>query len=62
MPNIMEMQIIQKGILFDLLLVKKANPNKSIKGLSRLISKTKSGMSKEDIAFVEQLIDQEDDL
>ena len=62
MPNTMEMLVLQKGLLFDLLMLQKANPGKEIKGLSRMISKTKSGMGKEDIAYVTQLVEQENDI
>ncbi|MCL1864072.1 MAG: hypothetical protein FWF78_10955 [Defluviitaleaceae bacterium] len=61
MPNLLEIQVIQKERLFDLLMFKKANEGVSFKGLSRLISRAKAGMSKEDIAYVEQLVEQEDD-
>ena len=62
MPNLVEIQVMQKERLFDLLLFEKANKGKPLKGLSRLISRAKAGMSKEDIAYVVQLVDEEDDI
>ena len=62
MSNFLHIQMMQKERLFDLLLFQKANEGKTLKGLSRMISRAKAGMSKEDIAFVEQLVQQEDDV
>ena len=62
MSTILEIQVMQKERLFDLLLFQKANENVKLKGLSRMISRAKSGMSKEDIAYVEKLVAEEDDI
>ena len=59
MPNILEMQIIQKERLFDLLLLEKLNNGIEVKGLSQQIRKAKSGMSKEEIVYVEKLVNEE---
>jgi len=61
MASLPEIQITQKERLFDLLMISKANKDLKVKGLSRSISRAKSGMSKEDIAYVEKLVEQEDD-
>jgi len=57
-----EIQIRRRERLYDLLLLKKMNAGVAVKGLSYLISRTKAGMLKEDIAFVEKLVEQEDEL
>jgi len=62
MPNILEMRVIQKERLFDLLILEKANTGITIKGLALQISKAKAVMEQEDIAFVEKLVAQENDL
>ena len=56
MPSVTEIQIAQKELLFQLLMIEKLNEGKRVEGLSIWIFKTKAGMTKEDIAFVEQLI------
>ena len=61
MANLTEIQITQKQNLFDLLVLEKQNEKIGITvdGLGRLIRKAKSGMSKEDIAYVITLVEEE---
>jgi hypothetical protein len=59
MSDILEIQIAQKQTLFDLLILEKENGDTKVKGLGRLIRKAKSGMTKEDIAYVKELVDEE---
>lgn len=54
-----EMQVLQKQNLFKLMVVEKRNKNSKVIGLSSLIRETKSGMTKEDIAYVKELVDEE---
>ncbi|MCL1845214.1 MAG: hypothetical protein FWF77_04860 [Defluviitaleaceae bacterium] len=61
MPNILEIQVAQKENLFELMLLEKQNKGATVKGLGRLIRKTKSGMTKEDIAYVKELVDEENE-
>jgi len=60
-PSALEMQVIQKERLFDLLMLQKTNPDREINGLKLMIKKAKAGMSKEDVAYVEKLVAEEDD-
>jgi hypothetical protein len=46
--------------LYDLLMIKKANENIVVKQLNSIIARTKSSMSKEAIAWVEQQVEQSD--
>ena len=62
MANMTEIQVAQKERLYDLLYLEKKNAGYVVKGLSSQIRKAKAGMSKEDVAYVEQLIAEEDDL
>ena len=59
MPSVMEMQVIQKERLYDLLTFQKDNAGSPNKGLTRMINRAKSGMSKEDIAYVEKIVEDE---
>ena len=59
MPNVLEMQVIMRERLFDLLLLKRLNSGTNIKGLDQQIRRAKSGMTKEDIAYVESLVSEE---
>jgi len=61
MPNIMEIQVAQKNLLYDLLSLEKQNKEAGVNviGLNKLISRTKSGMTKEEIAYVKELIENE---
>ena len=54
-----EMQVQQKQNLFKLLVLEKENKEIKVKGLGRLIREAKSGMSKEEIAYVKELVDEE---
>jgi hypothetical protein len=60
MPTNMEIRILQKNTLHDLLVLKmemeSENDGVNLKGLNRLINKTKTLMEQEDIAFVEKMI------
>ena len=62
MPSLLEIQVMQRERLFDLLLLEKLNAGTTVKGLSRQISKAKSGMNKEDIAYVMSLIEEDNDI
>ena len=42
--------------LYELLMIKKSNPDLKMKGLSAAIGRTKASMTKENIAWVEQQI------
>ncbi|MCL2199010.1 MAG: hypothetical protein FWB80_08820 [Defluviitaleaceae bacterium] len=61
MANILEIQVTQKQTLFDLLLLEKKNAKagNTVLGLGQLIRKAKAGMTKEDIAYVKELVDEE---
>jgi len=59
MPNILEMRVMQKERLYDLLMLEKENAGTTVKGLTQQIRKAKVGMEKEDIAFVEKLVAEE---
>jgi len=61
MSNILEIQVAQKQSLFELLIIEKRNAAAGIKvlGLGSLIRKTKAGMTKEEIAYVKELVDEE---
>jgi hypothetical protein len=61
MPNLLEIQVAQKQSLFELLLLEKRNAKVGVKvvGLGQLIRKTKAGMTKEEIAYVKELVDEE---
>ena len=59
MPSTLEIQTIQKERLYDLLILEKTNPDIKIKGLSMQISKAKAVMTKEDIAYITELVDEE---
>ena len=52
-----EMQVFQKQTLYKLMVIEKRN--KKVVGLGSLIRETKSGMTKEDIAYVNELVDEE---
>ena len=54
-----EMQVLQKQNLYKLMVIEKRNAGTKIHGLGGLIRETKSGMSKEDIAYVKELVDEE---
>ena len=56
MPSVIEINILQKERLFDLLLLEKLNEGK-VKGLSRQILKAKASMNKEDVAYVISMVD-----
>jgi hypothetical protein len=57
--NLTEITIAKKELLFDLLTLERENTSITVKGLGRLIRKAKSGMSKEDIAYVIALVEEE---
>ena len=57
MPTNSEMRSMQTTQLFELLLLKKENKGLEIKRLEELIAKTEAGMTKEDVAWVEQKIE-----
>ena len=59
MADLTEITIAKKELLFDLLTLERENAENAVKGLNRLIRKAKSGMSKEDIAYVVALVDEE---
>jgi hypothetical protein len=63
MSNILDIQAAQKQSLFELILIERQNANANIKviGLGQLIRKTKAGMSKEEIAYVKELVDEQFD-
>jgi hypothetical protein len=61
-PNIFEIQVMQKERLYDLLTFKRDNAGNPNRGLTRMINRAKSGMSKEDIAYVEKLVEQNEEL
>ena len=48
--------------LYELLLMKKLNPELKIRGLSSAIGRAKASMSKESIAWVEQQVAESEDL
>ena len=48
----------QKNLLHDLLSAEKEAEKGNLKPLKFLISRTKSGMSQEDVAYVKELIDE----
>ena len=54
----MELQIIQKTTLFNLLKLKKANSDYQVKELDGLILATKAAMTQEDVAWVEKNVSQ----
>ncbi|MCL1878345.1 MAG: hypothetical protein FWF80_05770 [Defluviitaleaceae bacterium] len=54
-----EMQVLQKQNLFKLMVIERRNKGIKINGLGGLIRETKSGMTKEDIAYVKELVDEE---
>lgn len=56
MASSLEMRTSQKDRLFDLLKVKKDNPNISIIGLEESILRTMAVMEKEDVAWVEKMV------
>ena len=56
MANVIEITAWQAERLYDLLILKKDNPNIQVAGLDRQISRAKTGMTKEDIASVEKLV------
>lgn len=62
MSSAIEIQVMQKERLYDLLTFQKDNLGSSYKGLSRMINRAKSGMSKEDIAYVEKLVEENEDI
>jgi len=53
-----EIQVVQKERLYDLLLLEKKNSGKEVLGLNQLINRAKAGMSKEDIAYIEKLVNE----
>ncbi|MCL2223780.1 MAG: hypothetical protein FWB96_02295 [Defluviitaleaceae bacterium] len=59
MANLTEITIAKKELLFDLLTLERENSGHAVKGLGRLIRKAKAGMSKEDIAYVVALVEEE---
>lgn len=59
MANLTEITIAKKELLFDLFTLEKENAGYTVKGLDRLIRKAKAGMSKEDIAYVIALVEEE---
>jgi hypothetical protein len=59
MANLYEIQV--KNTLFDLLMLQKKNEGIKSSGLSFLITKAKAGMSKEDVAYIKELVDKEAD-
>jgi hypothetical protein len=61
MSNVFEIQVKQS--LFELMLLEKRNEKLGIKvvGLGQLIRKTKAGMTKEEIAYVKELVDEENE-
>ncbi|MCL1925461.1 MAG: hypothetical protein FWF50_07750 [Defluviitaleaceae bacterium] len=56
MPNVLELRSEKKSQLFDLLKLKKENPNLEIKGLNELILRIEASMEEEDVALVEKKI------
>ncbi|MCL1819343.1 MAG: hypothetical protein FWG36_01660 [Oscillospiraceae bacterium] len=58
MPSNMEMRVMQKTALFDLLKLKRDNKKAGInlEGLVELIIKTEATMEAEDVAYVEKKI------
>ena len=56
MPSNTELRTYQNNQLFDLLKLKKENTH--VIGLDVLILKLQSGMTQEDVAYVEKLIDE----
>jgi len=54
-----EMQVQQKQNLFKLMVLERENIGTTVKGLGQLIREAKSGMSKEDIAYVKELVDEQ---
>jgi hypothetical protein len=60
MPTNMEMRIMQKNTLHDLLVLKmemeRENSGANLKGLIRLINKNKTLMEQEDVALVEKMV------
>jgi hypothetical protein len=59
MSNILEIQVAQKQTLYELLKIERLNKGIKIKGLEQWINRTKAGMTKEEIAYVKELIDAE---
>jgi len=59
MPTISEIQVILRKSLFNLLSLEKLNAKHGIEviGLSTLISETKAGLTKEEVAYVKELVD-----
>ncbi|MCL2637951.1 MAG: hypothetical protein FWD48_06210 [Oscillospiraceae bacterium] len=58
MASNVEIRVIQKTELYDLLALKKQNDKNGIKvgGLNELINKKKATMEAEDVAYVEKMI------
>ena len=56
METPLEIQVEQKKRLFQLLSLKKNNPDIVIKGLGELIIATKAEMQQEDVAWVEKMV------
>ncbi|MCL1994873.1 MAG: hypothetical protein FWG63_01550 [Defluviitaleaceae bacterium] len=57
MPTNAEIRSSQTTQLFELLMIKNENKGMDIKRLDELIAKTEAGMTKEDVAWVEQKIE-----
>ena len=56
MPTNLEMLTYQKDKLYDLLVLKQKNKSITVEGLDELITKAKSVMAVEDIAYITALV------
>ena len=61
MATILEMEQIQMDRLFDLLSLQRDNQGTKIVGLNKQIARAKASMKKENIAWVEKMINELED-